>query len=69
MNVPSPNHSPALSTPILNMKNITLGLEGGKKKVPPSPLAQTQAVETRWITSKARLLLQTPSGWCKSHGF
>lgn len=38
------------------------------KKVPPSPPVQTQPVKTRWLTS-SRLVLQTPSGWCKSHVF
>lgn len=30
---------------------------------------QTQPVKARWLASKARLVPQTPSGWCKSHGF
>lgn len=64
-----PKSQPAFSSPISNMKDITLELGGGRGKVLSSPPVQTQPVKTRWLTSKARLVFRTPSGWCKPHVF
>ena len=67
MNAPFPKSQLAVFSSNIEHKEHNPGVRG--KKVPPSPPVQTQPVKTRWLTSKARLVLQTPSGWCKTHVF